>query len=65
MSAHPKPKFRPGDRVVELETGEHGTIIAMPRDLAKQIPECVVVLLDGEQDGLVYHADDVELAEDE
>jgi hypothetical protein len=64
MSANPKPKFRPGDRVVELETGERGTIIAMPRDLVKQIPECVVVLLDGETDGFVYHKDDVELVEE-
>jgi hypothetical protein len=47
------------------ETGERGTIIAMPKDLAEQLPQCVVVLLDSEQEGLVYHADDVELVEDE
>lgn len=58
----PKPKFSVGDRVIDRETGEAGIVVKMPRDLAREHPQLVVVLFDGTEDGLVYHQADLETA---
>jgi hypothetical protein len=52
--------FAVGDRVIDRETGEAGIVVKMPRDLAREHPQLVVVLFDGTEDGVVYHRADKE-----
>jgi hypothetical protein len=57
----PKPKFSVGNRVIDREAGEAGIVVKMPRDLAREHPQLVVVLFDGTEDGVVYHQADLKL----
>jgi hypothetical protein len=53
------PKFSVGDRVIDRETGAAGTVVRMPRNLAREHPQLVVVLFDDTEDGVVYHRADL------
>jgi hypothetical protein len=55
----PHPKFRTGDRVEDRETQEAGTVMRMPRKLAAAEPQLIAVLIDGTDDAIVYHRDDL------
>jgi hypothetical protein len=56
-----KPHYSVGDRVIDRETAEAGIVVKMPRDLAREHPQLVVVLFDGTEDGVVYHQADLKL----
>jgi hypothetical protein len=53
-----KLRFRVGCRVVTDEN-ESGTVVALPRNLAREEPQLVAVLIDNTQDAIVYHRDDL------
>ena len=56
----PRPKFRVGDRVeVKDDPRDRGTIVPLPRTLRREQPQLEAVLLDGTENAIVYHCDDL------
>jgi hypothetical protein len=58
----PRPKFRTGDRVEEGPIREiAGPSFPLPRTLRREQPQLEAVLIDGTDDAIVYHCDDLRL----